>query len=82
MHEFHNEQQAKIANDQCERYKHLMEQFEQMHLPSAHLVPIRRTTTSQSETSIEFRHRLASQVVCGTGIAGNSKYKTTFEISG
>ncbi|KAL7077594.1 hypothetical protein ACQ4LE_002988 [Meloidogyne hapla] len=63
MHQFQTEQQAKIASDHCERYKHLMEQFEKMQLPSAHLVPIRRTTTpSQSETSIEFRHRLASQL--------------------
>nr|CAD2191743.1 unnamed protein product [Meloidogyne enterolobii] len=59
------EQQAKIANDLCERYKYLMEQFEQMQLPSAHLVPIRRTTTPSETCSVEFRHRLASQVCLG-----------------
>uniref|UniRef100_A0A914NPK5 Uncharacterized protein n=1 Tax=Meloidogyne incognita TaxID=6306 RepID=A0A914NPK5_MELIC len=62
LHQFQTEQQAKIANDLCERYKHLMEQFEQMQLPSAHLVPIRRTTTPSETCSVEFRHRLASQV--------------------
>nr|CAD2135168.1 unnamed protein product [Meloidogyne enterolobii] len=62
LHQFQTEQQAKIANDLCERYKHLMEQFEQMQLPSAHLVPIRRTTTPSETCSVEFRHRLASQL--------------------
>ncbi|CAK5008231.1 unnamed protein product [Meloidogyne enterolobii] len=65
LHQFQTEQQAKIANDLCERYKYLMEQFEQMQLPSAHLVPIRRTTTPSETCSVEFRHRLASQVCLG-----------------
>ena len=52
-HDFADPVQAKMAQEQCERYKDLMKQFEQMQLPSAHLIPVRKETTKASLESAE-----------------------------
>ncbi|KAF7634589.1 hypothetical protein Mgra_00006038 [Meloidogyne graminicola] len=63
-HNFNCEQQSKIAIDQCKRYQNLIEKFEKMQLPSTHLVPILKTLTTfeSTDSSIEFRQRIASQL--------------------
>jgi hypothetical protein len=73
-HDFGNPSQAKLAKAQCQQYQRIMEEFEQMQLPSTHLIPIRREKVDMiaeqsekmgMESTDSGATRMASQVIFG-----------------